>query len=70
MRICQKVIADVFLEVANAIESGEFGKKVKIGVTTLGSEHGVENMVNGAQLAKSNLFDIVLIDQKWKLTLK
>ncbi|RRH58415.1 glycine reductase, partial [Clostridioides difficile] len=53
----KKVIADVFLEVANAIESGEFGKKVKIGVTTLGSEHGVENMVNGAQLAKSNLFD-------------
>lgn len=60
----KKVIADVFLEVANAIESGEFGKKVKIGVTTLGSEHGVENMVNGAQLAKSNLFDIVLIGPK------
>ncbi len=38
--------------------------KVKIGVTTLGSEHGVENMVNGAQLAKSNLFDIVLIGPK------
>lgn len=25
----KKVIADVFLEVANAIESGEFGKKSK-----------------------------------------
>ncbi|MCC0635337.1 glycine/sarcosine/betaine reductase complex component C subunit alpha [Clostridioides sp. ES-S-0001-02] len=60
----KKVIADVFLEVANAIESGEFGKKIRIGVTTLGSEHGVENMVNGAHLAKSNLFDIVLIGPK------
>lgn len=39
-----KVIADVFLEVANAIESGEFGKS-KIGVTLHLSEHGVENMV-------------------------
>lgn len=60
----KKVIADVFLEVANAIESGEFGKKVRIGLTTLGSEHGVENLVSGAHLAKSNLFDIVLIGPK------
>lgn len=60
----KKIIADVFLEVANAIESGEFGKKIRIGLTTLGSEHGVENLVNGAHLAKSNLFDIVLIGPK------
>ena len=60
----KKVIADVFLEVANAIESGEFGKKVRIGLTTLGSEHGVENLVNGAHLASSSLFDIVLIGPK------
>lgn len=60
----KKVISDVFLEIANAIESGEFGKKVKIGLTTLGSEHGVENLVNGAHIAKSNLFEIVLIGPK------
>lgn len=60
----KKIIADVFLDVANAIESGEFGKKIRIGLTTLGSEHGVENLVNGAHLAKSNLFDIVLIGPK------
>jgi glycine reductase len=60
----KKAIADVFLEVANAIESGEFGKKIRIGLTTLGSEHGVENLVRGAHLAKSNLFDIVLIGPK------
>lgn len=60
----KKIIADTFLDIANAIESGEFGKKVRVGLTTLGSEHGTENLVKGAHLAKSNLFDIVLIGPK------
>lgn len=60
----KKIIGQTLLEVANAIESGEFGKKIKVGLTTLGSEHGVDNLVNGANLAKSNLFDIVLIGPK------
>lgn len=66
----KKVIADVFLEVANAIESGEFGKKFKIGLTTLGSEHGVKNLVDGAELANSGLFDIVLIGPKYETDLE
>lgn len=66
----KKVIADVFLEVANAIESGEFGKKIKIGLTTLGSEHGVKNLVDGAELANSGLFDIVLIGPKYETDLE
>lgn len=60
----KKIIAETFLDVANAIESGEFGKKIRVGLTTLGSEHGSENLVKGAHLAKSNLFDIVLIGPK------
>lgn len=60
----KKIIAETFLDIANAIESGEFGKKVRVGLTTLGSEHGVDNLVKGAHLAKSNLFDIVLIGPK------
>lgn len=66
----KKVIADVFLEVANAIESGEFGEKIKIGITTLGSEHGVKNIVDGAELAASGLFDIVLIGPKYDTDLE
>ncbi|HSQ88415.1 glycine/sarcosine/betaine reductase complex component C subunit alpha [Romboutsia sp.] len=62
--MAKKIIAQTLLEVADAIESGEFGKKIKIGLTTLGSEHGVDNLVNGAHLANSNLFDIVLIGPK------
>jgi len=62
--MAKKIIGETLLEIANAIESGEFGKKIKIGLTTLGSEHGVDNLVDGAHLAKSNLFDIVLIGPK------
>ena len=57
----KKIISEVLLELADAIETGNFGKKVKVGVTTLGSEHGTENIIKGAQLAKNDLFDIVLI---------
>lgn len=50
-----KKISEVFLEISEAIESGKFGKKVKIGLTTLGSEHGVENMKKAIELADSDL---------------
>lgn len=56
-----KKIADVLLEIADAIETGEFGGKVKVGLTTLGSEHGVENMVRGAEIARTAGIDVVLI---------
>ena len=32
----KKIISKVLLEVADAIETGNFGKKVKVGLTTLG----------------------------------
>ena len=60
----KKIIADVLLEVADAIETGNFSKKPKIGLTMLGSEHGTENMLKGAELAKSPQYDIVLIGPK------
>ncbi|MDU3827787.1 MAG: glycine/sarcosine/betaine reductase complex component C subunit alpha [Peptostreptococcus sp.] len=56
-----KIISDVLLEVADAIESGNFGKKIRGGLTTLGSEHGPENLINGARLADKGMFEIVLI---------
>lgn len=55
------IISEVLLEVAQAIETGNFGKKIKVGLTTLGSEHGSDNLIQGAKLAKNDLFDIVLI---------
>lgn len=62
----KKMIAETFDEIADAIKSGSFKSKVKIGLTTFGSEHGVEEMVNAAILAKNKYddFDIVLIGPK------
>lgn len=59
----EKLIGNSFVEIADAIESGEFGKKIKVGLTTLGSEHGAQNLIDGALLAKENLdgVEIVLI---------
>lgn len=62
----KKMIADVFNDIANGIKSGSFKEKVKIGLTILGSEHGTEEMVRAAELAKNKYgnFDIVLIGSK------
>ena len=60
------MIAEVFNDIANGIKSGQFRKRVRIGLTILGSEHGIEEMVKAAELAKSKYgdFDIVLIGPK------
>lgn len=59
----KSMIGKVFNDVADAIETGNFGSKVKVAVTLLGSEHGVENVLNGAELAQKRNPDkeIVLI---------
>ena len=60
------MIAEVFSDIASGIQSGKFKNNVRIGLTTLGSEHGVEEMVKAAGIAKNkfNDFDIVLIGPK------
>ena len=41
-------IAEVFEEMAQAMETGTFGKRNRVGLTILGSEHGPEELVRGA----------------------
>lgn len=62
----KQMIGKTFMEIADAIETGKFGEKIKVGLTILGSEHGVDNLVKGAELATKNAFDfdIVLIGPK------
>jgi hypothetical protein len=62
----KKLIGEVFNDIADAIESGSFGKKVKVGLTTLGSEHGADELIKAARMAreKYNDFDVVLIGPK------
>lgn len=62
----KNMIGKVFNDVANGIETGQFGKKSRVGVTTLGSEHGVENVIKGAEIAQSkdSSIEVVLIGPK------
>ncbi|MDW7668859.1 MAG: glycine/sarcosine/betaine reductase complex component C subunit alpha [Bacillota bacterium] len=68
----KKMIGDIFLDIANGIESGQFGEKTRIGLTTLGSEHGVENLIKGAEIASKKHPDmkVVLIGPKADTTLE
>lgn len=61
----KKILGNAFMDIAKAIETGNFSSSVKVGITTLGSEHGIENIVKGAEEAsKSASYDIVLIGPK------
>jgi len=68
----KKMLGNMFMEIADAIETGQFGGKVKVGLTTLGSEHGVENLVKGAELAAKSGgdFEVVLIGPKVETNLE
>ena len=60
-----KLVQEVFLDLANALETGELNQKIKIGLTHDGSEHGHDVMLEAATIAKSKgLFDVVLIGSK------
>lgn len=66
MNQVKKMIAESFNEIADGIKSGNFKRRLKIGLTVYGSEHGIDEMIKAAKLAKSKYgdFDIVLIGPK------
>lgn len=57
----KQLIGNTMMDIANAIETGQFSEKVKVGLTILGSEHGTENMVKGAELAAKDNKDIQIV---------
>jgi len=61
-----KIIAEVFNEISEGIKSGSFSKKMRIGLTILGSEHGTFEMIKAAEMAskKYSDFQVVLIGTK------
>lgn len=63
-----KMISESFLEVADYLENSR--KKIKIGVTTIGSEHGVDHIVEAVEELKNRLdIDLVLIGESVKSNL-
>jgi hypothetical protein len=62
----KKLVGKVFEDIAHGLETGQFGEKIKVGITVLGSEHGIDNIVKGAEIAQkdnSNI-EVVLIGPK------
>lgn len=59
----KKLIGETFNDIADALETGHF-KKIKIGLTTLGSEHGMDNLLEGALKASKQGVEVVLIGPK------
>lgn len=66
------IIGEVFNEIADAMKTGNFGSRVKVGITTLGSELGTAELVKGAEMAakKYSDFEIILIGPKFDTNLK
>lgn len=62
----KQIIGKVFTDIADALETGQFGERVKVGITTLGSELGIDNMVKGAEMAqmRDSTIEVVLIGPK------
>ena len=44
----EKMIASTFMDIAQGLETGSFGKRPKIALTGMGSEHGEENSMAAA----------------------
>ena len=57
----EKIIADTFLGIAEGLETGSFGKKPKIALTGMGSEHGEENAMQAALAAAKDGIDVYYI---------
>ena len=53
----ERMIADTFMEMAHGLETGSFGKRPKVALTGMGSEHGEENSMKAAvEAAKDGPF--------------
>ncbi len=57
----EKQVAEAFLEMANGLESGQFGKRPKVALTGMGSEHGEENAMAAAVEAAGKGVDVYYI---------
>ena len=47
------MIGKVFNDIADAMQTGQFGERVKVGITVAGSELGIDNIVKGAEMAQA-----------------
>lgn len=61
MSSLEKRVAEVFMEMAEGLETGQFGARPKIALTGMGSEHGEENSMAAARIAAAAGIDVQYI---------
>ena len=64
MKNVQEVIAETFREMADQLETGFAGRRPKIALTGLGSEHGEENTLAAAVMAARRGVDVTYIGRR------
>jgi hypothetical protein len=57
----RNMIGGIFEDLANALETGAFGKRTRVGLTILGSEHGPQELLRGAELAQQQNPDLEVV---------
>ena len=60
-KIVKAAIRETFEDIAVALETGRFGRKTRVGITVIGSEHGPKELVRGAELAQKSNPDIEVV---------
>lgn len=65
-------LKEALKEASSAIKKGHLDKKIRIGITTLGSEHGENEIVNGAELIsrRNNKIEVIVIGNNVNTELK
>lgn len=57
----KKLLAQAFNQIADALETGVYGERTRVGVTVIGSELGVDEIVRGAEMAQAANPDIEVV---------
>jgi len=62
----KETIAQVFDEISQGLNSGSFGKRMKVALTLEGSEHGEAEMLRGAKMAQAAdpTIEVVVVGRK------
>lgn len=70
-RQINETVAQVFEEIAQGLAGGSFGRRTRVGLTLLGSEHGEAEMLRGAELAQAEdaSIQVVVIGPKMETAL-
>lgn len=61
MSDAKKLVVQAFNQIADALETGVYGERTRVGVTVIGSELGVDEIVRGAEMAQTANPDIEVV---------